>query len=1210
MINEQEFNIANKSYTNKDFASIYPELLELATRLTNKWDPQSSNESDPGVVLLKLLAFIADKNNYNIDKNILECFMPSATQETSMRKLCEMNGYEMGYYNSAEVDVTFMYRGLMSKNDSSMSIVFPAYSTVVTGIDDETTYVLTDRVELTQRGLSVTKSAIEGTLKTLRGTDNSYIQLNNLDDNNRLYFPERFVAVNGIFITNVSEENNLWDRVDNLNVEVPSVKCFKFGFDSSKNLPYIEFSDNISSLIGDGLDIKYIITKGVDGNVKMNFLTKLYNTTDLTSLTVWSSEDAKTELPVVLTDLVISNQAASVNGRNPETIDEAYNNFKKVVGTFDTLVTCRDYANFIYRLVDESNNYEVSNIQVADRRTDINYANNVLTFNSFGPVIVSNENTADISPFDLIVYPLQSTRGNYDSASYYASFKRQPLLTTSLSYLRVKDDFEKVKTISHNIVDLEDGEIFLYKNYYKLNVKITTVNKVTSSEANSVIQNVKNALYKKFNAREIDYGYEIPFDTIFTTIQQADPRIKNVSLDEPELSTKVMQEDITVPEIDYNLVNTETNTSYHEKLLAKNIVAGRISLFDYYDDFSFDFFQSKIVGTGPIIDKLASITTEVVIPAATVGEISGINDGYKLKENEVIQLIGPNLTTKITYPQFINFHYVGNDVSPDVEYQLASGEELKINYTDSKKVEKNITYGEGDIIRISGFTMGSTTTDTTDGRAKIIKNFNGADLAMATLSTNETIEIRDFVTSTLDSTVWKCYWLLDERKNPANCLFATEETEIILSEGESFLYTDESMTELVILGSGTKLTIETPPSTNDVWTIDRTKLISKEKINDDGLAAFSAFDWKTKDFSTNSLTIQEMSIYTFGEGSTVKITGFEDNLTNIPAPVSSASTISYKETDSPDFIVVPQYSIEDANWKVNSRLDINMSSTKAQKVQSGQTITLTNVDINDIQQTPIVIEQDGTNNTVISLNTPIQRSGGVDIDLRVSRFVDQVIEKTYEVSAFVYNQDTEEFVRDADTSLISYEIKDYVSDTPVTFPIITFSNKTNLILFYWSKSEPSDLQITISATGATVRKYNQEGSNGELVSGLNILEIVGSASELQIAVVGTTADSADILSIGKLSVINDLNYDRFGFDDAHKNALTTSLLSEISALTTVEGQDIFYYNAPLNTSSLIEVEDLSSPYALFDYNNLANQFTLSEIDVDGSTIEIIRASRV
>ena len=64
MSNEKE--LSNTSYTNKDFQSIYPELLDLVKKLTNKWDPSLSNESDPGVVLLKLNALIADKNNYKL----------------------------------------------------------------------------------------------------------------------------------------------------------------------------------------------------------------------------------------------------------------------------------------------------------------------------------------------------------------------------------------------------------------------------------------------------------------------------------------------------------------------------------------------------------------------------------------------------------------------------------------------------------------------------------------------------------------------------------------------------------------------------------------------------------------------------------------------------------------------------------------------------------------------------------------------------------------------------------------------------------------------------------------------------------------------------------------------------------------------------------------------------------------------------------------
>ena len=80
MNNNDIINISPISYTNKDFRAVYEELLNLTEDLTGRWDPRSTNESDPGLVLLKLKAFIADKLNYNLDKNTLENFPSQATQ--------------------------------------------------------------------------------------------------------------------------------------------------------------------------------------------------------------------------------------------------------------------------------------------------------------------------------------------------------------------------------------------------------------------------------------------------------------------------------------------------------------------------------------------------------------------------------------------------------------------------------------------------------------------------------------------------------------------------------------------------------------------------------------------------------------------------------------------------------------------------------------------------------------------------------------------------------------------------------------------------------------------------------------------------------------------------------------------------------------------------------------------------------------------------
>ena len=110
-ISSYENLISNLSYVEKDFQSIYPALLDLVKKETAKWDPSASNESDPGVLLLKLNAIIADKCNYNIDKNILECFPVSVTQIQNARQLYEQLGYYMHWYKSADTIVTLKYIG-------------------------------------------------------------------------------------------------------------------------------------------------------------------------------------------------------------------------------------------------------------------------------------------------------------------------------------------------------------------------------------------------------------------------------------------------------------------------------------------------------------------------------------------------------------------------------------------------------------------------------------------------------------------------------------------------------------------------------------------------------------------------------------------------------------------------------------------------------------------------------------------------------------------------------------------------------------------------------------------------------------------------------------------------------------------------------------------------------------------------------------------
>ena len=111
MYSYNELNAVALSPTKKDYYQIWTELLDVAKKLSERWDPANTNESDPGIVLLKVLTAVADKLNYNIDANTLEAFMPSAAQEASVRKLCAMLGYNMRYYQSAVTTTRISYNG-------------------------------------------------------------------------------------------------------------------------------------------------------------------------------------------------------------------------------------------------------------------------------------------------------------------------------------------------------------------------------------------------------------------------------------------------------------------------------------------------------------------------------------------------------------------------------------------------------------------------------------------------------------------------------------------------------------------------------------------------------------------------------------------------------------------------------------------------------------------------------------------------------------------------------------------------------------------------------------------------------------------------------------------------------------------------------------------------------------------------------------------
>lgn len=1275
MINENELQISNRSYTKKDFAQIYPELLDLAKALTSKWDPSQSNESDPGVVLLKLSAFLADKLNYNIDKNILEAFLPSATQMSSMRALCEMNGYTPGYYKSGETKISFMYLGSKDENDnekltSGNSIRLNKFDTVITDVDNSVKYTLVEDLVISPEDINKRKTAkaVQGTIKLFKINDSELIQLSNLDDNNRLYFPEIAVAENEdcIFINSVDPtslkineaEDVRFKQVKNLNTFEPGAYIYKFGFDSMKNLPYIEFPADIANLMGAGLVIHYTITDGYLGNIAAKKLTKL------ATVTSYTISDNNT---IDLSDtLSITNYSAVINGYNPETINEAYNSFKKTVGTFDTLVTCRDYRNAIYNLdINSAGDKQVSNIQVSDRRDDINYSKAVLTFDINGEHIISATDSNLITPFDLCLYPLKTINVE-DIASYNRSFTPSDSTEVDDILNKIFNTSEYNSCISHTVKDLGDKDIYLLKNYYTLDIKIATKDKVTALEQDEIKEIIKQALIKNFNSRKLDYGYEIPYDSIVEIVQNADNRIKTVNIADPELTTYVLLKDGS--EVKYIDINNPANSKYLD-ILALNILAGKASLFEFNNDFLYDYghvpavkvennYQSRF-------DNIKGLKTELAVKA------DALKNGYKLKKHEVIQLFSPNTTSERSFAIGAYYALDGFRVFPKANelFTLDENQSILFAWNDSSSTSDikdhfiEYTFSEMNIDGIKTYLSSAPSfkanfdlRDSSQSNTKI-KYKSGSEKPMIMLTSTQEIARqvkveRQLSYNTLSGKTLHCYWILNNKSEP---LFDPNIKKRILAENEYFIWTDDTYSTLNILGSGTKLTLECPQSYNyEQWEKPK-KIISLESINNAGLAAFSIYDWTDINFKSDnpdSLTLTEMEIYSFNEGDTIKAEiESTRTLSNTPQKLVEDTEFQYKLASENQFTTIPAKPTG-FEWEVKSRLDIEASKTLAQELEVNGDNNFQNVSViiadseNPIPLTPL-------NPSVLSiyfnLSTYINKPGSDFIDLSVTEIdaKGDLKQASYPISLYVYakqnitisSQSTSPKVDDKGNIYI--DIKQLVNrqrlDLPVDTSIFGENNTSyplSIISIFLSleNEDARKLNFKITPDGNfSISDFISGNSVEDLKAGLNTLKLVKtgpqSSDKFQLQIYTELLNPQEnaenplgSIIISRINIVEDLNKSfNLTIFGTNEDAAKTALLNKINTLQKKEDKNLFYYLNNNDESYMLNSDDISSPEALWDTNNIANKFTLAQLNLSGirdelgrtlnTKIDIVRSSR-
>lgn len=704
-----EKSLANISFINKDFESLWTELLALVPKLTRRWDPSQANESDPLAVLLKLITIAQDKANYNIDKNILELYPLSLTQKASAFNVYDSLGYTMQWYHSGTGKVVVRYLNKPDDIADSSNIVVPRFSqvsntessVVFTIIENDTTFSDVD----SEASLNI----LQGRCIDFLINGESVITSTNLDSNNRLYFNEPNIAQNGIFVqlsdNSGWDANNDWRRVTNLSQVESDTNCYQFGVDPLTNSCYIQFPEDIGSLIGSGLKIKYVVSDGVSGNVLSMTLNQFYNDLKL-AYTSTSGEDTSVSANDVFSVL---NPTAILNGSDPADLDEIYDDYKRTTNIVDTLVTLLDYKQYL-RDYTKDNIDLVSNVQVSDRTNDLYTSYIVKTLTTDHKF--SNYLEKTMSAYDLRLYPLNSssdvtTRLGYDNTFTYPSTQDN-----------VINALDSVKAINHDFQDPGYPVILTYD----LAGQIYLDSRVTAQEAREIRSNVLTALYQTFNAYRVDFGDAPDYKKIVDTITNSDKRIQYVALSpisnyEHQINyrssgkpfdTKFEKVDITKRSIlagktPWAVVrdasNTKTTTNSYQT--AVNISLGQEA--------------STTLTLGPTTTEGVSYTPAKDIQAGVFFDTSKNPTILEIGPNEHISFFTPQLKTDVTYANYLFYKVTllssDKTVDKNTPYKLLAGESIKF-YETKEDVGNNVyaQLGPDDII-LANFKL-QTTPDT------------------------------------------------------------------------------------------------------------------------------------------------------------------------------------------------------------------------------------------------------------------------------------------------------------------------------------------------------------------------------------------------------------------------------------------------------------------------------------------------------------------
>jgi hypothetical protein len=318
-------------YTSKDYEAFRNDMLNLIPHLMPEYTDFS--ESDAGVMMIELSAYVADILSYYNDRVANEVYLPTATQRKSIIDVSKQLGYKLKNAKPSATELVIELSG-----STGQDFIIPkgfAVSTIETDYEDAIVFETTEDLIIPAGALGTEVDQEGNYLYSVPAVQGMTIPNEVVGSSNgqplqrfKLKYNE---VIDGSLEVLINEGNgfDMWTDTTNSSIGiVESGKQYTTETDED-GFTWIVFGDGLNGKIpangSDNIISTYRIGGGLHTNVGSNTLTET-----LTSIAGINR---------------VFNPIPATGGTDEEKLDEAKRNAPKLFKTQDRAVTKEDYQN-------------------------------------------------------------------------------------------------------------------------------------------------------------------------------------------------------------------------------------------------------------------------------------------------------------------------------------------------------------------------------------------------------------------------------------------------------------------------------------------------------------------------------------------------------------------------------------------------------------------------------------------------------------------------------------------------------------------------------------------------------------------------------------------------------------------------------------------------------------------------------------------------